>query len=234
MAGPGDVKGSRGPARRFTAPTTGILRCTATGCWQAHPPFFPDPHSRRRGSGRSRRPSDARENQGRGRILARRITSHRSVRGWRWLLKLAQSERLGRSGCESLAKNRPRRGNRRLPSGFLSKQTYPIRTGVHPNTAFGLAFAHDAQLRAGHTMSSPLVTERARLIAADVLVPAAGAGAEDASLIGYCRPMAARPPEFRLLNDAPGQVASLVSRRPCSSPHQTDRATSLSISTVST
>jgi hypothetical protein len=23
---------------------------------------------------------------------------------------------------------------------FLPKQTYPIRTGVHPNTAFGLAF----------------------------------------------------------------------------------------------
>ena len=26
---------------------------------------------------------------------------------------------------------------------FLPKQTYPIRTGVHPNTAFGLAFAFD-------------------------------------------------------------------------------------------
>ena len=26
---------------------------------------------------------------------------------------------------------------------FFPKQTYPIRTGVHPNTAFGLAFAHD-------------------------------------------------------------------------------------------
>ena len=26
---------------------------------------------------------------------------------------------------------------------FLPKQTYPIRTGVHPNTAFGLAFALD-------------------------------------------------------------------------------------------
>ena len=26
---------------------------------------------------------------------------------------------------------------------FFPKQTYPIRSGVHPNTAFGLAFAHD-------------------------------------------------------------------------------------------
>jgi hypothetical protein len=25
----------------------------------------------------------------------------------------------------------------------LSRQVYPIRTGVHPNTAFGLAFALD-------------------------------------------------------------------------------------------
>ena len=29
---------------------------------------------------------------------------------------------------------------------FLPKQTYPIRSGVHPNTAFGLAFAQSSNL----------------------------------------------------------------------------------------
>ncbi|HEY3788311.1 MAG TPA: DUF2891 family protein, partial [Urbifossiella sp.] len=42
------------------------------------------------------------------------------------------------------------------------KQTYPIRTGVHANTAFGLAFAHDYAVAAGDARLRDLVAERAK------------------------------------------------------------------------
>jgi hypothetical protein len=45
---------------------------------------------------------------------------------------------------------------------FFPKQTYPIRTGVHPNTAFGLAFAHDYARAVGDSRLTKLVEERAR------------------------------------------------------------------------
>jgi hypothetical protein len=45
---------------------------------------------------------------------------------------------------------------------FFTKQTYPIRTGVHPNTAFGLAFAHDYARAVGDERLRALVEERAR------------------------------------------------------------------------
>jgi hypothetical protein len=56
---------------------------------------------------------------------------------------------------------------------FFPKQTYPIRTGVHPNTAFGLAFAHDYARSVGHAGLKALVEERARAyFIADVQAPA--------------------------------------------------------------
>lgn len=45
---------------------------------------------------------------------------------------------------------------------FLPKQTYPIRTGVHANTAFGLAFALDHARAVGHAALAELVENRAR------------------------------------------------------------------------
>lgn len=45
---------------------------------------------------------------------------------------------------------------------FLPKQTYPIRTGVHPNTAFGLAFALDYARAAGNQKLESLIVERSR------------------------------------------------------------------------
>jgi len=45
---------------------------------------------------------------------------------------------------------------------FLPKQTYPIRTGVHPNTAFGLAFALDYARSTGDRELEALVNERSR------------------------------------------------------------------------
>ncbi len=57
---------------------------------------------------------------------------------------------------------------------FLPKQTYPIRSGVHPNTAFGLAFALDYARAAGHKSLADMIEKRSRFyFAADVGIPAA-------------------------------------------------------------
>ena len=66
--------------------------------------------------------------------------------GWAWLLQLAAE--LGRwddpLGAELAANLEPLADvirNRYID--FLPRQYYPVRTGVHPNTAFGIAFALD-------------------------------------------------------------------------------------------
>jgi hypothetical protein len=57
---------------------------------------------------------------------------------------------------------------------FLPKQTYPIRTGVHPNTAFGLAFALDYAKTAGDRELEALLSERSRTyFAKDINYPGA-------------------------------------------------------------
>jgi hypothetical protein len=56
---------------------------------------------------------------------------------------------------------------------FFPKQTYPIRTGVHPNTAFGLSFAWDYAMATGNEALKTLITERARAyFLADTSAPA--------------------------------------------------------------
>ena len=45
---------------------------------------------------------------------------------------------------------------------FLPKQTYPIRTGVHPNTAFGLAFAWDYAQAVGDRNFGLLLAHRSQ------------------------------------------------------------------------
>src|SRR5262249_2487389 len=45
---------------------------------------------------------------------------------------------------------------------FLPRQTYPIRTGVHPNTAFGLAFALDYARAVGDRELESLIVERSK------------------------------------------------------------------------
>jgi len=85
--------------------------------------------------------------------------------GWAWLLKLAEELR-GWDDPEA----REWSGNLRPLADvvaaryveFFPKQTYPIRTGVHPNTAFGLAFAHDYARAVGDDRLKALVEERAR------------------------------------------------------------------------
>lgn len=66
--------------------------------------------------------------------------------GWAWTLKLA--EELNRGGspeAEAWAANVKLLADTLVARylDFLPKQVYPIRTGLHPNTAFGLAFALD-------------------------------------------------------------------------------------------
>ena len=57
---------------------------------------------------------------------------------------------------------------------FLPKQTYPIRTGVHANTAFGLALALDFARDTGHRELAALIAERSlAYFEHDLEVPAA-------------------------------------------------------------
>lgn len=96
--------------------------------------------------------------------------------GWAWLLKLAE-ELHGWDDPEAKVWSKNLQPltdvivDRYLE--FFPKQTYPIRTGVHPNTAFGLAFAHDYARAMGHVRLRTLVEERAKTyFASDTDAPA--------------------------------------------------------------
>lgn len=83
--------------------------------------------------------------------------------GWAWLLKLRE-ELLGwddADGCGWVEALEPLAGlivARYV--NFLPRQHYPIRTGVHPNTAFGLAFALDYAAATGDETLAALISER--------------------------------------------------------------------------
>jgi DUF2891 family protein len=85
--------------------------------------------------------------------------------GWAWALKLAQelhswNDTDGKRWTENL---RPlAEALSQSYRTFLPKQTYPIRTGVHPNTAFGLAFALDYAKTVGDSELESLLEERSR------------------------------------------------------------------------
>jgi hypothetical protein len=83
--------------------------------------------------------------------------------GWAWLLKLAEElhrweDAEGRQWLENLRPLVDALTNSYMT--FLPKQTYPIRTGVHPNSAFGLAFALDYAKSAGNKHLEALIIER--------------------------------------------------------------------------
>jgi len=85
--------------------------------------------------------------------------------GWAWALKLAEELRSwndadGKKWSENLQPLADTLTNSYL--NFLPKQTYPIRTGVHPNTAFGLAFALDYANAVGNRQLEALLDERSR------------------------------------------------------------------------
>jgi hypothetical protein len=97
--------------------------------------------------------------------------------GWAWLLKLAEelhgwNDEDGRRWSHNLQPLADALAEKYL--SFLPKQTYPIRTGVHPNTAFGLAFALDYARAVGNQKLAALIVERSRFYYAhDVNYPAA-------------------------------------------------------------
>ncbi len=97
--------------------------------------------------------------------------------GWAWLLKLAEelhdwNDEDGRRWSHNLQPLADALAEKYL--AFLPKQNYPIRTGVHPNTAFGLAFALDYARVAGNQKLASLIVERSRTyFGHDVNYPAA-------------------------------------------------------------
>jgi hypothetical protein len=85
--------------------------------------------------------------------------------GWAWLLKLAEELSLSNDAdAKAWSRNLQPLVDALINSYllFLPKQTYPIRTGVHPNTAFGLAFAFDYAKTVGNEKLAALIAERSR------------------------------------------------------------------------
>jgi Protein of unknown function (DUF2891) len=85
--------------------------------------------------------------------------------GWAWLLKLAEelhgwNDEDGKRWSQNLQPLADAFVEKYL--NFLPKQTYPIRTGVHPNTAFGLAFALDYARVVSNQKLESLIVERSR------------------------------------------------------------------------
>jgi hypothetical protein len=97
--------------------------------------------------------------------------------GWAWALKLAEelhswNDPDGKKWAENLQPLAETLS--KSYRTFLPKQTYPIRTGVHPNTAFGLAFALDYAKSVGDRELETLLSERSRTyFANDVDYPGA-------------------------------------------------------------
>jgi hypothetical protein len=85
--------------------------------------------------------------------------------GWAWLLKLAEElhgwdDPDGKGWAKNVKPLADTLVARYL--AYFPKQTYPIRSGVHPNTAFGLAFAHDYARAVGDAKLRELIEERSR------------------------------------------------------------------------
>lgn len=97
--------------------------------------------------------------------------------GWAWQLKLAEELRGwddpdARRWSDAVA---PLAGLiAELFLGFLPRLTYPVRSGVHSNTAFALAFALDYARAVGHAPLAELIEARSRAyFGADRDAPAA-------------------------------------------------------------
>ncbi len=83
--------------------------------------------------------------------------------GWAWLLKLAEELSSGsdmemRQWYENLQPLTDLIIQRYME--FLPKQTYPIRSGVHPNTAFGISLALDYAIATRNKALEQLLKER--------------------------------------------------------------------------
>lgn len=101
--------------------------------------------------------------------------SYERTYGWAWLLKLDEEIRrwddpLARELQTNIVPLTALIRNRYLE--FLPKLNYAIRTGEHPNTAFGLAFAYDyAQLAEDSELLGAIETAARRFYADDTGCP---------------------------------------------------------------
>ena len=91
--------------------------------------------------------------------------SYERTYGWAWLLKMAEVLHTWEdpAAIEMAATLQPLTDLivTRYKE-FLPKLVYPIRSGEHPNTAFGLAFAYDYAKTTGETELMALISQRAR------------------------------------------------------------------------
>jgi hypothetical protein len=96
--------------------------------------------------------------------------------GWAWILKLDQelSEWNDADGARWKLALQPLTNKIiSLWMSFLPKQTYANRTGVHPNTAFGLVFALDYARSAGNKVFEKAIVDASlQLFANDKMAPA--------------------------------------------------------------
>jgi hypothetical protein len=103
--------------------------------------------------------------------------SYERTYGWAWALKLQQElltwndpdavkwRNAMQPLCDTIIK---------LWMNYLPKQTYPNRTGVHPNTAFGLVFALDYARTSGNKIFEEAIIDAAkRLYLKDKNAPSA-------------------------------------------------------------
>lgn len=95
--------------------------------------------------------------------------------GWAWLLQLATEleswdDPVGKQWAKSLYPLAQLVRDRYIE--FLPRQEYPVRTGVHPNTAFGLSFAFDyAKMVEDNDLMDAIVSAANRYYAADTDCP---------------------------------------------------------------
>lgn len=96
--------------------------------------------------------------------------------GWAWLLKLAEelhgwNDPDGKQWAKNVQPLAETIAKRYV--SYFPKQTYPIRSGVHSSTAFGLAFALDYARAVGDDKLHDLAIERAKTyFASDADIPA--------------------------------------------------------------
>ena len=104
--------------------------------------------------------------QGEAAYFAKSVNkSYERTYGWAWLLKLVQELHTWKDADA-------RRWEKNLQPltdiivqrymEFLPKQTYPIRQGMHPNTAFGLVFAWDYAKTFGNNDLLGMVAKRSK------------------------------------------------------------------------
>ncbi|WP_129020073.1 DUF2891 domain-containing protein [Edaphocola flava] len=85
--------------------------------------------------------------------------------GWAWLLKLDEALASGKDPVFQKWHQSMQPLTQKIISlwkAYLPKQTYPNRTGVHPNTAFGLAFAYDWAKQQGDTAFLHQISTKAK------------------------------------------------------------------------